>query len=806
MGFEDGARWSEGAEVGLDRHVLRVGEHVAAGWVGTDGLLDLPWHGLVGPRGVPQPVAGLAGDPSSFVVLAPAGAGKSTVLQALRRREPRAVGIDVRAAGVDRIEEALESAIAAGGPVHLDALDEAGVPPGELAGVLARQLATEQARRVAWRLACRPASWTASLARVLDRALEGFEQLRLLPLDRQGVRALAAGVGADPDGFVEALASAHLARLAATPAALRAAAEQWQAGGRLPDDSLEAMRFALAHWLPGQGEGWARPLIAADRQQRIARRVGAIAVFSDAERFAPADAADDGVASVAELPGIPEPGEPHAPVTTPEYRSVLDGPLFEPAAEATVAFRDRDCAEFLAAAYLVERRVDPDRLHHLLGVQADGRVAPRTAGLAAWLTALAPRLTADLLAANAVALAREGLDLPCDDVTATIVDHLLDGATLDSVDAAQDVDLGPLAHPGLADQLHCWLQAGLGRSERLWWLARLAVAGGCRGLVEPLLVHALEPGWASWARGAAVGVVTELGEPAQVRRLRGLLHLSEREDPDDELLALALTALYPDVLGTAELLDALRPPRNRGVLGVYWTFLQWLPDRIPDRDLCAVLAWLVDHLEGNLEDFDALAEDAIERAFEVYTRSGSEPLLSALAALVCRAIDAGYLSTVFPGAPPWSHGGAERRRLAVAVAERLATSGNWQPLTWERLVKPGDTAWLLEALPTLPEPAQPPLAACVPFLARRRPTREDAERILTLPVAHPAYEATINLREPCPLAAATGEDRAEQPRRRGHPKPTLGLLDRLAERAPTVAAAVCRQLHGRDGDVGTRAS
>lgn len=819
-------------EPGLDRYVRSLEGPGELHAIGKDGLLRVHAYGSSArrPKDSPYPVAELAGDPSSFVLVAPAGAGKSTVLAALGRHEPRAVSIDLHTCVADTLEEALEAALTAAGPIYLDGLDMVW-PDAELARILERQLATLTARQVTCRLACRPAAWHAGLAQVLGAALEGVQQLQLLPLDRKGVREVAAGVGADPKAFLEAVTHARLGGLAATPQALRTAAEQWQPGRRLRDDSLDAVRFQLNQWLPGQQAGPGRPPVAAERQQRIARRLGAIAVFSQAQGFALSDRGDDGAVSVAELPTTPEPGEPDAPVTVSEYRSVLDSALFGLAGQ-TMVFRDRRHAQFLAAAYLVERRVDPQRVHSLLGVQDDGRIPPTTVGVAAWLTALDPQLTADLVAANAVALAGVGLDFPDDDVKATIAGHLLDGATLDTVGAARDLDVTPLAYAGLTDHLERWLEAGIDQPERLWWVARLAGAGGCRRLVAPLLAHALDPGWPSWARGAAVAVVGELGEPGQLDRLRGLLHASEREDPDDELLGHAVTALYPDVVPTEEMLAALRPPRNLTRGSAYRDFLFDVGAMIPDRDLGVTLAWLGEHVgrfrAHDRDDFDWLAEKIVERAWEVWTRTGSEPLLVALAGAVARIMTACGLSTVVHGPPPWFHADPARRRpLAVAVAEQLGAAGNCSDLQRAHLVEPEDTAWLLEIIPTVARPTQLPLVASLSRPAHWWPTRDDAERVLALPVDHPAYEATARLREPCPLEAkpecpwrlpsTVDADRRRRlaPGRlgpalrgwRGWPrKLTLRALDELAAHTPTVAAAVCRRLHGGHDAVATRAA
>ena len=186
----------------------------------------------------PRSVSSLANCPSSFVLLAAGGAGKSTALRWLGEREPNAIKIDLRTLDKTGMHSELRDAIAIGAPVYLDALDEAALNERAVFRILEQHLTTEEARQVLWRLACRPAAWNPALAEALRASLPGFEELKLLPLTRAATGEIAAAVGADPSQFLDALTRAGLGRLAASPIRLRAAASQWVSTGDLPEYQL----------------------------------------------------------------------------------------------------------------------------------------------------------------------------------------------------------------------------------------------------------------------------------------------------------------------------------------------------------------------------------------------------------------------------------------------------------------------------------------------------------------------------------------------------------------------------------------
>jgi hypothetical protein len=72
-------------------------------------------------------------------------------------------------------------------------------------------------------------------------------------------------------------------------------------------------------------------------------------------------------------------------VTPQEYQEILNTALFDAAPDSTVSFRHHQYAEFLAASYLVDRKIGRAQLKGVLGVHADGALPGAMMGIAAWL-------------------------------------------------------------------------------------------------------------------------------------------------------------------------------------------------------------------------------------------------------------------------------------------------------------------------------------------------------------------------------------------------------------------------------------
>jgi hypothetical protein len=717
-----------------------------------DWFLDvsgIAWWGSGENR--PQLAADLAGQSLGFVLLAPGGAGKSYVMGRLLERELAATMVDLRTFTAPELRAEVRKAIARGGPIYLDALEDVASYEPATFGVLARELTTAAALGIRWRLACRPAAWDAGLAAALKDSFPGFRELRLLPLTRPAAEALVSSAGVDADPFIGALVRARLGRLAASPQWLRATALHWSSTGDLPESQVEAISFEIDRLLAETDRRRQQPSLPADWRRRLAGRLGAFTAFSGTARFARAAEAVPGLLGVSLLPSEPEPEDPGTRVTPADYSEVLGTGLFAAAPEASVEFAHRQYAEFLAAEYLVQRQITRAQVRALLGVQADGLIPGPMIAVAAWLAARNPGMIEDLIARNALAFAQAGIDLPSNDVRAAVVGGLLDGAAKGDIDPAPGTDLSSVVHPELEAQLAVGLGASPSCPGHLWWIAMLAVAGTCRALVAALLREAGSARWPDWARRASVTAIMGLGDDVQLGQLRPLLDLGDDEDPDGEVLSAVIKVLYPRrLLSTAEVLRALRPPRNLS-LGGYHDVLNRLASQLPREDLPEALRWAAERVPAVTgRSYGGLLSGLMTRGWAEAATPDARTALSLLIGALSRdpAGDTWFSQAV----PPWEGADPGRRRdLAVAAAAQIGDE-RWHALLDFRLLGPDDLGWLISQLPEMPVPARGAIAVCIPGLVRH-PTASQADAILGLPEDHPAYEATRVLRDPVSVSS-----------------------------------------------------
>ena len=729
---------------GLDRHVLPVDKPAPAD---ADGFLDVPWAARSGTReGGPQPAADLIGQAPGFVLLAAGGAGKSFVMDWLAKHEPSALMVDLRTLTGPELRAEVRAAITRGGPVYLDALEDAASYEPAAFRILERELTAPAARNIRWRLACRPAAWDANLAAALKSSFPGFRELRLLPLTRTAAHELVASAGVSAGPFLQALARARLGRMATSPQRLLAAAHQWAStGGDLPKSHVEAISFEVDRLLAETDRGRRQPSLPADRRRRLAARLGAITVFSGTARLARAAEAVPGLLGVADLPSEPEPEEPGTTVGPADYAEVLGTAMFAAAPEASVEFQHQQYAEFLAAEYLVRRHVTRAQVRALLGVQADRLIPGPMIGVAAWLAALKPDLAEDLIARNALAFAQAGIEMPSDDVRAAIVSGLLSAAASGDIDPERGLGLESLAHPGLKEQLARHLSDGPAQPGHLWWIAMLAADGRCYGLAPAFVHEAVSGHWPDWARRAAVTAVAVLGDDEELLQLSPLLTLGPDEDPSDGVLAAVIGTLYDALLSTADLLSVLRPQRSPG-LNAYYDTLGKLPPTMLCEDLPAALDWAAGRVPAVAGDgYGSFLSRLVTRAWAESAAPGVRAALARLIAAIAR--DPAGDTWASRATLPWAEADPGRRRdLAEATAAEIGT-GRCHALLDFRLIGLEDLSWLTGQLPVMPVPARQALAACVPALVRH-PTAAEADMIVGLAEDHPAYEATRFLRDP----------------------------------------------------------
>ncbi|ADJ47564.1 hypothetical protein AMES_5739 [Amycolatopsis mediterranei S699] len=608
---------------GLSRFAVPVEKPVL---LDDDGFLlatsDARWRS--GEAVSPVPVAELPTEVVSFALLAAGGAGKTVTFTELANAEPDARRIDTSALTIDGLERELDDACFHESAVYLDGLDQAASVEARLFPWLERYLTAPARRGMRSRLACRAAAWDAVLGRALFQQMTAFTVWKLAPLDRDTAsKAVEHAIGVsevDSAAFMKALVGAKLGRLSGCVGQLVAVARYWNAQGVLPRSAADAMKFEIEYLLRETDER-RQPRLPLDRSMRVAQRLGAFTMFAGNQALTVRAVGDRATLPVSDLPSDAEPDQPARTIEPLDYGAVLDTALFDSGPAGSVMFRHQRYLEYLAAAYLVQRGIRAGQIPVLLGVHVNGLLPTPRIGVASWLAALAPDLVAQLFIDNAAMFASAAavVELPSDEARAALVKGLLEAAARDDAEPDWRLDRTGLLHAGLTEQLAEYLGRGPANAPQLWWIARLAAAGGCRTLAPALARAALEPAWFGYVRRAAVAAVADLGEDDLQLSLRQLLAEPTDTDPDadNEVRAAVIDALYPRLLSTVELTQALRPHRSM-LFGGYLQSLRELPSRVPENDLADFVAWLADHAwRSDVRDddqFEDLYAGVIKRA------------------------------------------------------------------------------------------------------------------------------------------------------------------------------------------------
>jgi hypothetical protein len=93
--------------------------------------------------------------------------------------------------------------------------------------------------------------------------------------------------------------------------------------------------------------------------------------------------------------------------------------------------------------------------------------------------------------------------------------------------------------------------------------------------------------------------------PDRILALKAWLDLKSEQDPENELLSVALNALWPDHLSLEEMIGHLRPQIGNSIIGSYWRFLYQLPNKLSADERAAVLDAMTEDLDRLVADISA---------------------------------------------------------------------------------------------------------------------------------------------------------------------------------------------------------
>jgi len=601
----------------------------------------------------------------------------------------------------------------------LDSLDEAMLQLRSIEKLLLHELGALDAAdraRLRLRIACRSADWSDAFEEGLTLLWPGegaISRLQLAPLRREDVRVAANAHGLDGDAFVADIVERGLTQLAALPLTLSMLLETAELHRELPTTQADLFRRGcrLLCEEPNRRRRDTGSLHAGQRLA-VAQRVAATTLLAGrAAVTTAADARSGRDIRLVEIAGGHERDpEAAAPVDfrvdVPQIEEALQTALFT-VTGARARFAHRALAEFLAACWLVDRRLEAEQVMSLVvaAVDDEGRIVPQLREVAAWAGALRPDLLTELLAREPELLLRvEHLDLSPDDRERIIAALLADEQAAERVerfDRRVRRALSGLEHPALAQQVRKPLRDP-GAPLAVRQLA-ITVARACRlrDAQPDLLALALDDSEPAYVRDDAVAALAVLADDDTRKALIPLAVEPQPADTDDEVKGQALKAIFPRVASLADILPGITALKNPHLIGGYRMFLsETLPSTLAADDLPAALSWLAEHERSGPVDstLEGVADAVIVLAWRQLDRPGiPEALWEIVAVRLERSED--LVSSERRRKDPAELTGAEQRHRLLPLLAHDVAQGRLQPF-WATyadppLLVPEDVPWLL---------------------------------------------------------------------------------------------------------------
>ncbi len=499
-----------------------------------------------------------------------------------------------------------------GKTLFIDALDEMRVGSGDRREALdSIRRSLDALGRPPFRISCREADWLGDNDRERLAMVSPDASVRVLRLDPLTDRDVAQILEAHPDvgsaqGFVSEARERGVDTLLSNPLTLNMLAAAVSGNGIWPQGRLETFEMACFQMARERNRehSISDPPPPAERLLDDAGQLCADQLLSGAAGWSLVyDDTDTDFINVSDL----EHSESAA------AKRALSSRLFTGlgADGSRVAPVHRQIAEFLAARYLahlIEDRLPANRVVQLIAA-GDGAVVTVFRGLSAWLAALCPAARHDLIGRDPVGVGLYG-DLhgfSVDDkrtllasLNREVADYGINAAAFAPL-ATPDMEsaIRDLLHDPRRDRDHQAATDLILRALR----PGAPLAGLAAVLLEVIYDDTRWPRVTKAALDAFIHTTTESDE-GTTRLRRILLDTSNGTigDPDNELLASLLAALYPGEVPPSEIWRYLTAKGNADLIGAYFVFWERrLLEQSSDRDI----AELLDRLNELMPDLRA---------------------------------------------------------------------------------------------------------------------------------------------------------------------------------------------------------
>lgn len=671
------------------------------------------------------PLANLREIPS-LVLLGSPGLGKSNEVHlAAREAISRGEAADViplgRLSGVDELESRILATARSSAlkdkvwNLFLDGLDEA-LPQftkdANGLSIALRSLAqVKNLSTVRLRISCRTAEWPRNLEADLQD-LWGPSSVQLFELQELSEADVAIAASRFPpreaESFLAQIRKSEVEPLTERPVTLNMLLDVFERDARLPTQRVQLYREALLASLSEHNSRRRDSRVGPHVLLMIAARIAAATIFANSTEVwvGKVQQKSSGRAiAVSELTGGFEPTpDGSVSVGEAEVSQALHSSLFSSVGDSLFVWSHQSFSEFLAAYYLIERRLSSPKILELLRSSPDGRIAPQLREVSAWLASMDASFFSTLVEQEPDILLRSDIASASPKDREALVQALLlqfERSELHDFDFTTRARYDQLGHPHLGEQLTPFIKD---RGKNI--VARrvaidIAEANEGAGLDDLLAETALDPGEVYHIRTQAAAALSKISNEPVRLRLRPLISGSDL-DENDELKGYALRALWPQHISVRELLALLTSEKNSNFIGAYHFFLNQLEvPPLSEEDVPVVLDWILSTATSDerTREFDRAIPRFLDR---IWDRAESGSVIRSLAEFFLKLVStARYFSVQDVALEFFTRiGQSDKPRIAL-VREIVRTSRGderlWLAAAYPaRLVSYGDLPWLLK--------------------------------------------------------------------------------------------------------------
>jgi predicted NACHT family NTPase len=520
--------------------------------------------------------------------------------------------------------------------IFLDSFDECLLKLDTLANILVDEFEEYRThiKQFYLRITCRTAIWPTLLEKGLQDiwGRESVGVYELTPLRRIDVIERLKSEKINADAFLKEIQQKNIISLAIKPITLNFLINSFNKYGshfgcqRLYQLYLDGCSSLCEESNDSRRASSVRGKLDVEQRLIVAARIAVVTIF--ANRFAIwtgrnlGNVPEEDILLEKLCPGYETAHQREFEITTEVIEEVLDTSLFSSRGLDRMGFAHQTYAEFLAAWYLFNHETPLEQVMTLIAALKDpeSRLIPQLYETAAWLASMRDDVLQEIIKTDPDVLLQS--DIPTDaKIRAAIVEKLLkqyEDGKLGNFNGHGYQQYNKLKHPGLAEQLHPYVQ-NISCSIEARNTA-IDIVKGCNlhELQDDLVNVAIDGSQPLEIRINATTAVCLVGDSNTRARLKPLAVGNLTEDDSDRLKGWALKAVWAEHLTAQELFNALTPPKKSNLFGGYQFFIEYeLIQNLQPKDLVVALHWL--EKQGTRyfrHPFESLADDLVLKSWE----------------------------------------------------------------------------------------------------------------------------------------------------------------------------------------------